>query len=291
MRTAFWHNPVVWTPWLVFALAAALRLHTIGAKEMWLDEAFSVWIADHSLLEGWRWLALIDQHPPLYYALLHGWQRLFGDLQGSVRTLSALSGALAIPFFYGAIRRFFDDNVGLIAALILAISPYHVRYGQETRMYALLTLAVAAAFYCLARVLVSVEPGRRNRVAWLGLAVTQAAVMLTHNSAAVFFPLALNVSIFVALWLRRRGFVDSSLPALDQPHFLRRWLLIQGIALLLWSPWALPFLDQARLVDREFWILAPTAQLVLDAFQHYNFAYLPTWLPAPWLWNLLYGLL
>ena len=83
----------------------------------------------------------------------------------------------------------------------------------------------------------------------------------------------------------------SSLPALNRPGFLAAWLLCQGLALLLWSPWALPFVHQAALVDGEFWIRPTTATIIWEAFQHYNMAYLPRWAPLPWLWNLLYGLL
>ena len=106
-------------------------------------EAFSIWIANHPLAEIFPWLIRIDHHPPLYYVGLHFWQALFGDLQGPVRALSALCSTLAIPVFYLATRRLFNTPTALIAALILAVSPFHVRFAQEARMYALLTLAAA----------------------------------------------------------------------------------------------------------------------------------------------------
>jgi hypothetical protein len=49
-----------WPMWaLVLALtllAAGLRLFLIGAKTLWLDEAFSLWVARHPLPELWSWL-------------------------------------------------------------------------------------------------------------------------------------------------------------------------------------------------------------------------------------------
>ena len=198
-------------------LAGLLRLALIGDKTVWLDEAFSIWIARHDLWELWGWLIRIDQHPPLYYTLLHFWVRIFGDLQSAVRTLSALCSTLAVPVFYAGIRRLTDRPTALIAAFILAISPFHIRYAQEARMYGLLTLAVAAALYFVAVILNAEARRPRGPEAgegvglfhWWGLAVSQAAVMLTHNTAAVYFPVALNLALalifFNAETQRRRS--------------------------------------------------------------------------------------
>src|SRR5688572_9997532 len=84
---------------LLILLGAFLRFYQIGAKTIWLDEAFSIWIAHHSLPELWSWLIRIDHHPLLYYSLLHIWQFIFGDLQGAVRAFSALCSTLTIPLF------------------------------------------------------------------------------------------------------------------------------------------------------------------------------------------------
>ncbi len=278
--------------WLapILLLGAFLRFYAIGAKTMWLDEAFSVWMAHHALIDSWAWLIRIDQHPPLYYSLLHVWQALFGDGQGTVRALSALCSTLAIPFFYGSCRRWFDEQTALIAAFVLAISPFHVRYAQETRMYALLTLAAAATLYYLARILFDREK-RNTRLNWTGLAAAQAAVMLTHNTAAVFFPLALNVGIGGALfWKYQQGGV-SSLPALNDVAFERRWLRGQGLAFMLWLPWSIPFIIQSIGVDQQFWLGPPTPGMVLDVFHSFNFAFLPDWFSLFYLWDLLYGAL
>ena len=275
---------------LIIFVGAFLRFYTIGSKTLWLDEAFSVWVAHHALVDSWSWLIRIDQHPPLYYSLLHFWQTIFGDGQGTVRAFSALCSTLAMPFFYGACRRWFVERTALIATLILAISPFHIRYAQETRMYALLALAVAAALYFLACLLFD-KPAPNRWRCWLGLAVAQAAAMLTHNTATIFFPLALNLGIAGALfWKYRRGV--SSLPALNEGGFAGRWLLTQALALLLWLPWLIPFiLPSTRKVDQEFWIQPPTLDTVYGVLHSFNFAFLPDQLPFASLWNLGYWVL
>jgi 4-amino-4-deoxy-L-arabinose transferase-like glycosyltransferase len=275
---------------LLVMLGALLRFFLIGAKTMWLDEAFSVWVANHALVDLWSWLIRIDQHPLLYYSLLHVWQFLFGDLQGTVRAFSALCGVLTLPLFYLANRRFFDTPTALLATFVLTISPFHVRFAQETRMYALLTLAAAAAFYGLAEILMN-RDRRDVRRYWIGLSVAQAAVMLTHNTATVFFPLALNLAVGGALfWKYWQGGV-SSWPALNDASFERQWLRGQLLAFVLWLPWAIPFVIQVALVDNEFWIQPPTLGVALFTLHNFNFAFLPDWIPAPPIWNLLYWLL
>lgn len=281
-------------------LAALLRFSLLGDKTVWLDEAFSIWIARHELWEMWGWLVRIDQHPPLYYTLLHFWIRIFGDLQGAVRTLSALCSTLAVPILYAGIRRLADRPTALIAVLILAISPFHIRYAQEARMYGLLTLAVAAALYCVAVILSQRAAPRR---VWWGLAVSQAAVMLTHNTAAVYFPIALNLAVLLTFFnakkqrCREAKAIDS-IPVnrsnSGHPRSVFRfgftwcWLIFQAIALLLWSPWAWPFVVQSIGVDRQFWLLPPDAGAVWDAFRNFSFAFLPDDLPFQVGWMVLY---
>lgn len=272
-------------------LAALLRFYLIGGKTVWLDEAFSIWLARQPLWEMWVWLIRIDQHPPLYYTLLHGWVALFGDMQGAVRGFSALCSVLAMPVFYAVVSQLADRPTGLIAAFILAISPFHVRFAQETRMYGLLTLAVAVALYCTAIILQEQHAPRRL---WWGLAISQTAVMLTHNTAAVYFPVALNLALLGILLhtkaQRQRGTAGEAAPAaLLSPHFVRRWLIFQGVALLLWSPWAWPFVLQTVGVDRQFWIWPPTVGTVWDTFRNFNFAFLPDNLPFRAGWMILYA--
>jgi uncharacterized membrane protein len=276
-----------WSLLPIVFLGGFLRFYQIGAKTIWLDEAFSIWLVRHSLPDLWSWLIRIDQHPLLYYSLLHFWISLFGDGQAAVRALSALCSTLTIPIFYAAIIRLSDRNTALLAALILALSPFHVRFAQEARMYALLALVAAVALYCLICILLN--EGRRLH--WLGLAGAQAAVMLTHNTATVFFPLALNLAIGGALlWKYLQGGV-SSWPALNNLNFERQWIRWQVIAGIFWLPWAIPFIIQAVLVYKEFWLPAPTWITVWETLHNFQLAFLPGWFPLFPLWDVLYWVL
>jgi uncharacterized membrane protein len=260
----------------ITALGGLLRIYQIGSKGLWLDEAFSVWMGWQPVKEMLGWLVRIDQHPPLYYLLLHFWMRL-GDDPATVRALSALCGTLTIPVLYLLGRRLADAKVGLLAALLLAISPFHVRLAQEARMYTLLALNASLALYALTRLLDIVSDPRSGKretsnlkpgtLAWLGYVLFTTAALLTHNTA-IFFPLAANLFVLGLLLTRKSSLVPGfklgkrETLNLKPGTQLRNWLLAQLAVFLLWSPWLPAFVIQSATVYREFWLPAPNLETV-----------------------------
>jgi hypothetical protein len=160
-------------PWLVIIITLMggfLRVFLLGNKGMWLDETFSVWLANHSVGDMLQWIVKIDQHPPLYYLLLHYWIALNGDTPYYVRLLSALFGAGTIPIIYLIGKRISGAAMGLAAAVFLALSLFNIYYAQETRMYTFLTFNAAVAIYALVRLLTdsrSVRPIGRQFLEYL----------------------------------------------------------------------------------------------------------------------------
>src|SRR5512136_386553 len=143
-------------PWLVIIITLMggfLRVLLLDHKGMWLDETFSVWLANHSVVDMLQWMIKIDQHPPLYYLLLHYWIALNGDTPYYVRLLSALFGAGTIPIIYLIGKRLSGVVVGLAAAVFLALSLFNIYFAQETRMYTFLMFSAAVAIYALVRLL------------------------------------------------------------------------------------------------------------------------------------------
>jgi uncharacterized membrane protein len=296
-----------WTHFVLIAITLVgglLRFYAIGDKGLWLDEAFSVWMGWQSLPELFEWLVRIDQHPPLYYTLLHFWLWL-GDGEAQARSLSALMGTLTIPVIFLIGRRMAGAGVGLIAAFILALSPFHVRFAQEARMYTLLTLNASLAILALTCLLTddraaTLRIGRQfghalrslrttdratprvrevsTDLAWVGYIVFTTAALLTHNTT-VFFPLAANLFVLGLIAVRRRwpSATHLSVPALTdfEPPTLRNWLLTQLSVFLLWSPWLAPFIIQSVGVYQEFWIPPPTWGVVVETLRTFIAAFSP----------------
>ncbi len=268
----------------ITAAGAGLRFYRIAGQGLWLDEAFSLWMARHPLAEMLRWTVHIDQHPPLYYGLLHGWTAVLGDGEGAARALSALCSTLTIPVIYGLGRRLSggDRVLGFLAALVLALSPFHVRLAQEARMYGLLALEAALALLGLLALL---HPEERDSSRgppcwpWVIYVLFTVAALLTHNTA-VFLPLAANLVVLAR-------YVTHPRPSLS----LSAWFLAQAAVLLLWLPWLPALVRQSWGVYREFWLPAPTWGTIVGAVGAFLSDGLP--LPLPWsygVWGALVGL-
>jgi hypothetical protein len=101
-------------------------------------------------------------------------------------------------------------------------------------------------------------------LAWVALIVFSAATLLSHNTA-VFFPLATNIFV-LGLMLFQRLNKSGSQPAFQAPSF-GNWAKAQIGIFLLWSPWLVPFIQQARRVDQEFWIPKPTWEAVTQTLR------------------------
>ena len=203
----------------ITALGGYLRFYQIGSKGLWLDEAFSIWMGQQPLAEMLQWLVRIDQHPPLYYMLLRAWLGL-GDGTGTVRALSALCSTLTVPVIFLLGRRLSGLWAGLLAALLLAVSPFHVHFAQEARMYALLALSASLAMVALAHLLTDPQAGElglgqqmarfwrirqetgtwlpvraiQTDLAWLCYILFTVSTLLTHNTA-VFLPIAASIYV------------------------------------------------------------------------------------------------
>ncbi len=135
--------------WLViFGLGCAARLWHLDAQSLSMDEVTELELAARSAGDL---IGADDGFPPLFSLLLHGWIRLFGE--STARGLPAVLGILALPLMGRLGRELGGARVGLLALLLLALSPIHVWYSQEIRAYGLYFLLVILTMwrYAVAR--------------------------------------------------------------------------------------------------------------------------------------------
>jgi mannosyltransferase len=156
--------PRRFSPWIVAGagviLAVGVVLRFVTRSDLWLDEALTVNIA--ALPVGDIPDALRqDGAPPLYYVLLHYWMELFGTGDTAVRALSGLFAVATLPALYFVGRRVAgrhaDEHrrtfVAWTAVLLMATSPFAIRYATEARMYSLEMLLVTFGLLVLYRAL------------------------------------------------------------------------------------------------------------------------------------------
>ena len=221
----------------VLALGVALRFVT--QSDLWADEVLSVNIARlpfGQIPEALRH----DGAPPLYYFLLHGWMKIFGTGNASVRAMSGLVGVATFVPMWCAGRRLDVRRVRMgtapdgsrvvawSALLLLAMSPFAIRYSTETRMYALVILGVVLGYLAVARALERATLGRLAIVA-----LVTGLLLLTHYWALPLLTVTIALLGYWALWgdtERRRA--------------AWRILVALGVGSLAFVPWLSSFLFQ-----------------------------------------------
>lgn len=204
----------------VLALGAVLRLYRLGAWNLTLDEGTVARLTQRSA--GTIWSTIMERdpfHPPLYYILAHYWRAL-GSSEVVLRLLSVVFGIVAIWFIYRIGAYLFDRRIGLLASVILAVSPAHIWHSQEARMYAAVVAFSLMATDAWLRVLR--EGARRHWVAYV-----MATTLSVYTDYSAFLVLAAQNVATVVLLATRRG------PRLG--HWLAAQIAIAGLYL----PWAL----------------------------------------------------
>jgi hypothetical protein len=217
---------VPWADVLIITAAtiAALALRALLAARsgLWRDETqFLVVVRAASMAEMLGFVHWHEWHPPLFYVLMRGWLGIAGDSTAAALSLPILFGAFQVPAAYLVGARMFSRHAGLVAAGLVAVTPWLAGYSAEVRPYSLLPLLVLTASFFLWRGLADGGLGP-----WLGYGVTTLLMLLTHHWCWLVLGAEWAV---VGLFLAAPG---------GRPvrSVLRDWLLAQCGILLAYGP-------------------------------------------------------
>jgi len=170
--------------WLLLGLvvaAALLRLPLLG-RSIWFDEAC---MSDQRIGTTAQWLATlyVDIHPPLFVSFMHFWNGWFGDGELAMRVPALISGLLCIPLTWWTGHRLVGDRAALFAAVLLTLSPVHVWYCTEARLYAPMMLCALFAFGCVDRL--TAPDCHRRRLLFCAHTLNVAVMLSLHYYLAV----------------------------------------------------------------------------------------------------------
>jgi mannosyltransferase len=234
-------------------LALALRTTELGIG-FWIDEGLSVGIANRPFGDIPHALRL-DGSPPLYYMLLHFWMAVFGTSEEATRAMSLVFALVAVPVAWWAARGPFGSRAAWMAAVLAATNPFLTRFAQEARMYALLALLALIACGAFARAFSAESSAPARRPAAIGLAVTLAAMLYTHNWALFFAAACGGVWLFL---LYRAG------PGEERRDLLVTGAIAFGGAVVLYLPWVPTTLYQVAHTGAP-WAQAPSVVALLGS--------------------------
>jgi len=204
----------------IVGLGAFLRLFNLGAESYLYREVCAI---DQALLPIHQ-LFFHDGSPPLYHLFLKGWIWIWGTGEYAPRSLSVLFGVLSIYLTYMLGRSLFSKKTGLIASLLVAVSPLHIYYSQYTRYYTLFLFLMMLQVLLMISVLK--KPKRNtcffvsvNNIFLLGANFFMAGIMIFLQN--------------ILFLLKYKSFAER-----------KKWAFLQFLSLLPFAAWFLGMIPQ-----------------------------------------------
>jgi uncharacterized membrane protein len=203
---------------LISIVNLSLLLFRIDYQSLWLDEVMSLDVSQSSMSALVKFFQGMPEQHPFYYLLLHGWLFL-GTSETVLRSLSVLFGLASLWAVYFLANRLFNESLSRVTVILLCFSPFYIYYGQEARMYTLLSfLAIVNSYFFVSWVQ---QPCGFSVGGYL-----VSGVLGVYTHFFFFFLLCAHLC-FLLIHERRLGLS------------LLRVALYQGMIVLSYTPWAL----------------------------------------------------
>lgn len=227
-----WFSPVAW---LVALVPGVLGLITggyhVGRPPIWGDEGVTKAMAARSVSQLLATMPHDDIVHGAYYLVVHAVETVAGSSAPTVlRAPSVVAMAVAAAFTALIARRLatiagslYPAATGLAAGVLFALLPAVIRYAQEARSYAIVTMLAAITTYLLLK---AIEDGGRW---WIGYGAAAALTGL-FNIFGLLILIAQGVTLLIAApglpgVVRRR-----------QAGVLARWVLAGIVAVTVLIP-------------------------------------------------------
>jgi hypothetical protein len=243
--------------WLLFGLvmivAASVRFWRLGEVNYWFDETFTLRLAQFPLPELIARSAQ-DNHPPFSFLLYKIWIAAFGTSHFATRLLSTVwsMGIVAVVFGFMAeaeAKKNSQTNsqaslifAAVLAGMLVALSPLHVTWAQQARMYAPACFFAVCGTWLFWRALES--PLRWWRW-WAYIAITVTG-LYTHTFVVLVFVSHMASLALMSVRSQQFGLGEN------RAALRNAWIAV-SLAGLCWAPWFGVIFDQAQRVQADYW--------------------------------------
>jgi uncharacterized membrane protein len=244
----------------VIVLGTILRFWNLDLKPLWLDEVLTALLSlgrrykdvplevvlpisnlqhlftlqpDISNSGIAQSVATQSTHPPLFFGLMHQWlnwvEPLAKPLYWKLRSLPALFGVAAIAAIYCLNRIAFSPAAGLMAAALMAVSPFGVYLSQEARHYTVPMLFITLALLGLIQIQQALHIKRQlpHPLVWVLWGIVNSIGCYIHYFFFLAFIAQLLTLIGLMYWRRRM---------LPRGSFLAVGLVVIAVAVS-YLPW------------------------------------------------------
>ncbi|AFZ28157.1 hypothetical protein Cylst_6191 [Cylindrospermum stagnale PCC 7417] len=263
------------------ALGAILRFWHLDLKPLWMDEVitaiFSLGKNYHDLPldvvfplnrvqeiftfqsgvsceQIAKNLANQSTHPPLFFCGMYSWLSWMSPLGTEwvvkLRSLPAFFGVFAIAGIYAVNRIAFSPTSGIMAALIMAVSPFAVYLSQEARHYTQPMLMITLALLGLMQIQRDIFDHSRIRFwVWLLWAIINSIGLYIHYFFALAFIAEIASLLLLMYWAREKILKPRQI-------WLALFLSTSGVVLS-FVPWLLVTLSHINRSETS-WLPSPT---------------------------------
>jgi 4-amino-4-deoxy-L-arabinose transferase-like glycosyltransferase len=143
------------------------------------------------ILQSWG-----DYKPAVYAYLTIPWIALLDLNPLSVRMTAALFGVLTVAMVYILTNKLLANrNIALLAALFLAISPWHLSLSRTT------SEVVVSVFFLLCLIYTAIKLQEKFQLKWLLFAITSGLFAVGSYTASRFFVVILTLLV-ILFWIQ-----------------------------------------------------------------------------------------
>lgn len=205
-------------------------------SNIWFDEAYSVGIANQTLVDIWK-VGGHDVHPVLYYWMLRIVNILTNGSILAYRLFSALPIVLLGLLGFTHIRKDFGEKTGTLFSFFCYFLPMMAVYANQIRMYSwAIYIVTVLAIYAY-----RIYLGQSTKKNWMIFGITSLASIYIHYYGLMAAGL---INVFLLIYFIKNKKWNEL-----------KWLVGLGvIQVIAYIPWLMYLVSQISHVSKGFWI-------------------------------------